>query len=200
MQVVDLTGMTFGDLTVLRRHDENTSYRAAQWVCRCSCDGREIIISAKNLQSGTKSCGHRRVTEVRKANIRHGGRLTPEYTAYASAKNRCTNPKNTAFDRYGERGIKFKFTDFEHFLSVLGPRPEGHSLDRIDVDGNYEPGNVRWATSKQQARNRRCDNCAALKARITELEAQVACSSMAESSAVNRVVEGSSPSVPAIDF
>jgi hypothetical protein len=170
----DLTGKTFGDLEVLRRHSENTSYGAARWICRCSCDGREIVASSKDLNSGgTKSCGHRRVTEVRKANIRHGGRLTPEYTAFASAKNRCTNSKNAAFDRYGERGIRFNFTDFEHFLSVLGPRPDGHSLDRINVDGNYEPGNVRWATSKQQARNRRCDNCAVLKARIAELEAQL---------------------------
>lgn len=199
MQVIDLTGTTFGDLTVLRRHDENTSYRAAQWVCRCNCDGREIIISAKNLRSGTKSCGHRRVTEVRKANIRHGGRLTPEYTAYASAKNRCQNIRNAAYERYGGRGIKFLFPSFEEFLAAVGPRPDGHSLDRIDVDGPYATGNVRWATSKQQARNRRCDNCEALKACIAELEAQVACSSMAECSPVKRVVEGSSPSVPAID-
>jgi hypothetical protein len=170
----DLTGKIFGDLEVLRRHPENTSYGAARWICRCSCDGREIVASSKDLRSGgTKSCGHRRVTEVRKANIRHGGKLTPEYTAYASAKNRCTNPKNAAFDCYGGRGIKFNFTGFEHFLSVIGPRPDGHSLDRINVDGNYELGNVRWATSKQQARNKRCDNCETLKARIAELEAQL---------------------------
>lgn len=171
----DLTNQIFGDLTVVRRHPENAYDGAVRWVCRCSCDGREVIVSSKNLRSnGTKSCGHRRITEVRKANIRHGGRLTPEYTAYASAKNRCENIRNTAYDRYGGRGIKFEFENYEHFLSVLGLRPSGeHSLDRIDVDGHYEPGNVRWATSKQQARNRRCDNCVTLKARIAELEAQL---------------------------
>lgn len=163
MQVMDLMRMTFGDLTVLRRHDENTSYRAAQWVCRCNCDGREIIISAKNLRSGTKSCGHRRVTEVRKANIRHGGRLTPEYTAYASAKNRCTNPRNAAYERYGGAGITFGFTSFDEFLAHIGPRPSSdYSLDRWpNPKGGYEPGNVRWATRYEQAGNRRCEHCEA---------------------------------------
>lgn len=90
----DLINQTFGDLYVVVRYPENTSYGAARWVCRCSCDGHEVIASSKDLRSGqTQSCGHRRITEVRKANIRHGKKLTPEYIAYSSAKNRCCNPR-----------------------------------------------------------------------------------------------------------
>jgi hypothetical protein len=158
----DLAGKTFGDLEVLRRHSENTSYGAARWICRCSCDGREIVASSKDLCSGgTQSCGHRRVTEVRKANIRHGGRLTPEYTAYASAKNRCTNPNNAAYERYGGAGITFGFISFDQFLAHIGPRPSSdYSLDRWpNLKGGYEIGNVRWATRDQQAGNRRCEHC-----------------------------------------
>lgn len=175
MIIKKYVGQVSGDLTVVGIHPESTSYGAKRLICQCACDGRVAVVSAKDFNSGsTKSCGHRRITEVRKANIRHGGKLTPEYTAYASAKNRCENPRNAAYERYGGRGIKFEFDSFEHFLSVVGPRPgKGYSLDRIDVNGPYGPGNVRWATSKQQARNRRCDNCEAMKARIAELEAQL---------------------------
>lgn len=158
----DLTDQVFGDLVVLARHPENTSYGAARWICICVCDGRQVICSSKELRSGhTKSCGHRRVTEVRKANIRHGSTLTPEYTAYNSAKNRCQNLKNTAYKRYGGAGIEFRFTSYEEFLDHIGPRPSSeYSLDRWpNRKGNYEIGNVRWATSAEQAGNRRCEHC-----------------------------------------
>jgi hypothetical protein len=79
-----------------------------------------------------------------------------EYEAYAQAKARCTNPKLKRWSNYGGRGIQFKFTDFASFLADIGPKPDPSlSLDRINNDGHYEPGNVRWATAKQQANNRR---------------------------------------------
>jgi len=80
---------------------------------------------------------------------------TPEYRSYSHAKNRCTNPQNLAWENYGGRGIKFRFASFEEFFAELGARPPGTSLDRIDNDGNYEVGNVRWATPEVQANNRR---------------------------------------------
>jgi hypothetical protein len=81
--------------------------------------------------------------------------MTREWNSYASAKRRCEDANNHNFKRYGGRGIRFMFTDFEHFFAELGIRPQGKTVDRINNDGNYEPGNVRWATPKEQAANRR---------------------------------------------
>jgi hypothetical protein len=80
---------------------------------------------------------------------------TPEYRAYIDAKSRCTNPNAVRYYTHGGRGIKFLFTSFDEFITALGPRPEGMTLDRIDNDGHYEPSNVRWATPSQQMSNRR---------------------------------------------
>lgn len=90
------------------------------------------------------------------------GRRSAEYQAYENAKNRCEDPQDPSYKNYGGRGIQFRFASYWEFLSFLGPRPKGwrgkrplYSLDRIDNDGHYEPGNVRWATRSQQNKNRR---------------------------------------------
>ena len=79
-----------------------------------------------------------------------------EHRAYYNAKQRCTNPKNRKFPIYGARGIEFRFACFKDFFELLGNRPSAeHQLDRIDTDGHYEDGNVRWATREQNNRNKR---------------------------------------------
>lgn len=88
----------------------------------------------------------------------HGMTKTPEYAAWMAMKMRCLNPRNAEFVRYGARGIAVCdrwIASFENFFEDIGPRPDGHSLDRIDNDGNYEPGNCRWATITEQGRNKR---------------------------------------------
>ena len=80
---------------------------------------------------------------------------TPEYRAYIDAKHRCTNPNSQRWYTHGGRGIKFLFNNFGEFFEAVGPRPEGMTLDRIDNDGHYEAGNLRWATPSQQCSNRR---------------------------------------------
>lgn len=90
-------------------------------------------------------------------NMSHGGSDLPEFYIWCTMRQRCSNPKNHKYHRYGGRGIKFcaRWSRFEAFLSDMGRRPTPqHTLDRINNDGNYEPGNVRWATRHQQARNR----------------------------------------------
>jgi hypothetical protein len=84
-------------------------------------------------------------------------RVSPEHTAYIGAKSRCTNPNVKQWKNYGGRGIEFRFKDFPEFMQALGaPRPSPkHSLDRINNDGHYEPGNIRWATQKEQCNNTR---------------------------------------------
>jgi hypothetical protein len=91
---------------------------------------------------------------------KHGGSRggLPEYATWKSIKQRCNNPKDENYPDYGGRGIKLcdRWNDFAVFLADVGPRPKGHSLDRYpDKDGNYEPGNIRWATQSEQARNKR---------------------------------------------
>jgi hypothetical protein len=80
-----------------------------------------------------------------------------EKNSYYNARSRCTNPNFPNWENYGGRGIEFRFSSFEEFLGELGPRPEGKTLDRINTNGHYEPGNVRWATPKEQQKNRRPD-------------------------------------------
>jgi hypothetical protein len=87
--------------------------------------------------------------------LRHGMSHSREYNSYRGAIQRCRNSRNPRWMDYGGRGIKFLFSSFEHFFAELGPRPAGMTLDRIETNGNYEPGNVRWATPRVQRWNQR---------------------------------------------
>ena len=152
MRLNDLTGQTFGKLTIISRATSGAG--GARWHCICSC-GKTSTPSSLNLKAGrSRSCGcesHKRKT--------HGKTRTAEHRVWSDMKNRCTNPKNRAWKHYGGRGIrvcKRWLNSFENFLSDMGERPDGLTLDRYpDNDGNYEPSNCRWATWKQQRKNRR---------------------------------------------
>lgn len=146
----DLTGLTFGRLTVVGYVGSCNGF--AEWLCHCEC-GHATIVKATNLRRGyTKSCGCR----GRSVFLTHGASSSPEYEAFQSAKFRCIKVTNSEYKNYGGRGIEFRFASFPEFLSHIGPRPsKNHSLDRENVNGHYEPGNVRWATQTEQQRNRR---------------------------------------------
>jgi hypothetical protein len=103
-------------------------------------------------------------------NFRHGyaprGKQPSEYGAYHNAKQRCLNPRNPQSDYYGKRGIKFLFKSFQQFLADIGKKPSPkHVLDRIDNDGHYKPGNVRWTTPSESTKNRRKPKLTAKKLR-----------------------------------
>lgn len=155
MLVLDLTGKTFARLTVLRQAPYQPGCNNAFWHCRCSCNGVEILVRGAYLVNGhTKSCGCLR----REQRQTHGLYKSLEYNSWHQMLQRCTNPSNHKYASYAGRGITVdpRWHDFATFYADVGPRPSPkHSLDRIDNNGNYEPGNVKWSTRLEQQNNMR---------------------------------------------
>ena len=158
-------GQKIGKLKVVRRLESGTTAngkRYGRWKCRCDC-GNEIILRTGYLQSGdTKSCGcyRKEITTLRSYKHGHSRKHaeTRTYKAWQRMFQRCTNPNNPDYKYYGGRGIKISelwINSFENFLIDMGECPKGLSLDRIDNNGNYEPGNCRWSTWMNQQNNRR---------------------------------------------
>lgn len=125
---------------------------------RCTC-GNQIKVAQSRVKNGyTKSCGCAARQESSERATKHGMRKSPEYSSWLAMKGRCCDPGNKDYPRWGGRGItvcKEWAASFEAFYSHIGPRPPGTSIDRLNGARGYEPGNVRWATPKEQARNRR---------------------------------------------
>jgi hypothetical protein len=159
MKLLDLQGQRFGRLTVIRR-EENRG-RKAMWFCQCDC-GTTKAIDGEALRYGlTSSCGCFRAETTRARSLTHGAsvgyKMSREYHAWSHAKGRCFNPTDAKYAQYGGRGITMCpawAADFAVFLRDVGLCPDGMTLDRIDVDGNYEPGNVRWASDDEQRNNK----------------------------------------------
>lgn len=154
---IDRTGQQFGRLTAIEY--AGFKKRRSLWLCRCECGNKVILTSTALVSGNTKSCGCMLHDPKCNPAFRHGdarrGNKTPEYRSYMAAKTRCVNPNHPYWERYGGRGIEFRFDSFEEFLNVVGRRPTlRHSIERINRDGHYEAGNVKWATSSEQARNR----------------------------------------------
>lgn len=155
---IDLTGRTFNYLTVLKlaaRGGRSAGRR--QWLCSCAC-GVTTIVATADLRSGnTSSCGCFRKQYVSEKSTRHGMRYTREYRTWSTMVTRCCNPNTRPFKNYGGRGIAVceRWLDFINFYDDMGNQPKGLELDRIDNDGNYEPGNCRWVTCSQNIKNGR---------------------------------------------
>lgn len=150
---IDLTGKKFGRLTVERLSEHKGTSGELLWECACDCGCKKRVHGA-NLRFGrTKSCG----CLDRDVKTKHGKSRSRAYNSWSQMKYRCERESHVAFREYGERGITVceRWQSFENFLADMGNPPDGHSLDRIDTNGNYEPGNCRWATPKQQVENRR---------------------------------------------
>lgn len=160
------TGARFSSWTVLSFAGFVANYRP-MYLCRCNCGTEREVFSRSLRQGRSKSCGcaARQVwAEItRKAKLRHGNTVdrgaTPEYTAWLAIKARCYNENEKCYTRYGGRGIRVCdrwLGSFENFLADMGPRPTpDHSIDRKDVNGNYDPDNCQWETQTRQQRNRR---------------------------------------------
>lgn len=151
---LDVHGRRFGKLVAIRELPRERGMR--KWRLRCDC-GNVIEVLQKSFCSGgaKRSCG----CAHKKPQASHGLSKTPEYRAWINMKTRCLDANTPYYRIWGGRGITVHqewINNFESFLGHVGKRPSPrHSLDRIDVNGNYEPGNVRWATATAQSRNLR---------------------------------------------
>jgi hypothetical protein len=153
-KIIDLTGKRFGRLVVLALHAEKSRFG---WVCRCDCGGERIVRGSDLIRGMSKSCNCLRKEMFAKRSTKHGLCRSRAYQSWKGMKARCFNPRDRAYPDYGGRGITVceRWLIFENFYADMGERPPGMSLDRINNDGNYEPGNCRWATVAEQLANRR---------------------------------------------
>lgn len=157
----DLSGRRFSRLVALapvHRVSYGPSKNVVYYRCVCDC-GAKTDVSAWNLTTQkVQSCGCLAREVMQQVGVDHGASGTPEHEVWMSITKRTTNPNDRFFDRYGGRGIRMCDAwaqSFDRFLADMGPRPSPrHSIERLDNDGDYEPGNCVWAVAKTQARNR----------------------------------------------
>ncbi len=159
-KLIDLSGQKFGKLTVIVRIT-NVNSKQIKWLCDCDC-GQTTTVQRGNLKNGhTQSCGCLRKEKGIVNNTQHGhyknGQQPITYSSWAKVIQRCANSNNKDYHNYGGRGITMckRWLKFENFLEDMGEPPAGKSIDRIDNNKGYYKSNCRWATRKQQNRNKR---------------------------------------------
>ena len=165
MKAVDLTGKTFGRLTIKGKTDPHTypsGRKRFKWECLCECGNITYALSSSLGSGATTSCGCLLTEVLNERNTTHGLANHPLYSTWINMIQRCYSENNKDYHHYGDRGIKVQqsWRDspqvfFNYLLNTLGPRPEGMTMDRINNDGHYEEDNLRWATAKQQNNNTR---------------------------------------------
>lgn len=164
--MIEMIGRKFSRLLVLNY--SGTSKKGHRWGCLCDC-GSKIVANGCSLRAGQiRSCG----CINREAVTKHGRSFKPEYISWRNMLIRCTKPNSNSYKNYGGRGIKVcdAWRDFRNFFSCMGMKPTpAHSLDRIDGNGHYEPGNVRWATKQEQANNTRSNALVTIEGRTDTL-------------------------------
>lgn len=150
-------GHRFGLVTALSQVGRSADGHVL-WLCRCDCGGEKVWQSNVLKTSKVPSCGCHALKVNRAQATKHGGRETREYSSWQAAIQRCENPLANGYEDYGGRGIRICEewrSSFETFRDYMGKRPPNTTLERKNVNGNYEPGNCEWATPTIQSRNKR---------------------------------------------
>jgi hypothetical protein len=155
----NLAGQTFGKLTAIKPAGKASDGRHTLWRCRCEC-GASKNVAVNNLGRTTFSCGEGKCAPGYKSRT-HGHTtnfgMSPTYGSWRAMVQRCTNQNNNRYPMYGGRGIAVceRWRTFANFLEDMGERPAGHTVDRINNDGDYSPENCKWATASEQMKNRK---------------------------------------------
>lgn len=184
-------GQAFGRLTLIERVDRDPQRR---WRCVCEC-GAAVVAKPYYLRIGrTRSCGCLRRERFAAIHRTHGMSRRPEYAVWRTMKSRCHNARDPKYANYGARGIvvcdewRASFADF---FAHVGERPSRrHSLDRVNNDLGYRPGNVRWATQTEQARNKRTNHLITAFGATRTLSEWAASCGLSKNTIVLRMLKG----------
>jgi hypothetical protein len=160
MHIRDMAGLRVGMLTVKEMVPHTTKGDPIRWVCVCDCGRQHLRTRASLHRGGGHNCPckpWRSVVRIGDISRTHGKSKSSTYNSWRAMNERCHNKGAPQFADYGGRGIKVceRWRSFENFLADMGERPPGKTIDRKDVNGDYEPDNCAWATSKQQNRNKK---------------------------------------------
>ena len=196
MRLIDLTNQKFTRLKVLERADNLNNQ--VRWRCICDC-GNEVIVRSAALRNGyTKSCGCLSRDRTIKRNKTHGLSKHRLYSIYKNMKQRCYNKNRPDYQRYGGKGVRICkewLDDFKTFYdwAYENGYSDGLSIDRIDVDGNYEPSNCRWVDDKTQARNRTNNRLVKIDGKVKTVSEWVKLLKLPQSTVRSRISRGWSP-------